>query len=400
MSQYGVTYQGFARPRLPELQEQFEEEMRAAFGQDLVLSPDSPDGQDVGIRAEGAALLWELAETVYNSFNPEVVTGAAQDRLYSINGITRKPGTPSSVTITLRGQAGTLIPAGSLVASSVVDTNLGEPAVFSLVADTSIPTSGEVDALFEAQIAGEIGADPETLTEISTTVSGWTEAINFETAVLGTPRETDEAFRIRRRRSIGISAVNVIDSIHAAIADVDGVSYVFVHENLGPDVDDKGLPPHSIRPVVIGGDDQEIADAIYAKIPVGIISTGSTTLTALTKFGYEREIGFVRPTTIDIYVQIELITNVRFPASGHGDIISAVIDYVSGAFPYGGEKGFGVGELVCRSRFFTPINSVSGHTVTSLKIGRNPLSLASSDIDLNYDEVASVSPDNISVLIQ
>jgi len=133
MSQYGVTYQGFARPRLPEIQEQFEEEMRAAFGQDLVLSPDSPDGQDVGIRAEGTALLWELAETVYNSFNPDVVTGAAQDRLYSLNGITRKIGTPSKAVVTLKGEVGTLIPAGSLVAASVVDPDLGEAPVFVLI---------------------------------------------------------------------------------------------------------------------------------------------------------------------------------------------------------------------------------------------------------------------------
>ena len=400
MSQYGVTYQGFARPRLPEIQEQFEEEMRAAFGQDLVLSPDSPDGQDVGIRSEGTALLWELAESVYNSFNPDVVTGAAQDRLYSLNGITRKPGTASTAVVTLKGEIGTLVPAGSLVLSSVKDPTLGEAPVFVLVADTTITASGEIDANFESQIVGEISSDPETITEISTTVAGWTEANNAESAVLGTPRETDEAFRIRRRRSIGISAVNVIDSIHAAIADVDGVSYVFVHENLGPDVDGNGLPPHSIRPVIVGGGDQEVGEAIYAKVPVGISSIGSTTVPVLTRYDYEREIGFVRPTSVDVFVQIDLKTNSRFPANGHADIIDAIVSYVNGSFPYGGERGFGVGETVCRSRFFTPINSVSGHTVLNLNIGRDLSSLAAADIDLSYDEVASITAENIAVAIQ
>ncbi len=400
MSQYGVTYQGFARPRLPEIQEQFEEEMRAAFGQDLVLSPDSPDGQDVGIRAEGTALLWELAETVYNSFNPDVVTGAAQDRLYSLNGITRKIGTPSKAVVTLKGEVGTLIPAGSLVAASVVDPDLGEAPVFVLISDVTIPAGGEVEAEFEAQLVGEISADPETITEISTTVAGWTEASNLASAVLGTPRETDEAFRIRRRRSIGISAVNVIDSIHAAIADVDGVSYVFVHENLGPDVDVNGLPPHSIRPVVIGGEDQDVAEAIYAKVPVGIASTGSTALPVLTRYEYEREIGFVRPTAVDVYVRVELKTNARFPANGHADIIDAIVSYMNGTFPYGGEAGFGVGETICRSRFFTPINSVAGHTVLDLQIGRSASTFSAADLDLSYDEVASISADNITVAIQ
>ena len=64
-----------------------------------------------------------------------------------------------------------------------------------------------------------------------------------------------------------------------------------------------------------------------------------------------------------------------------------------------GEAGFPPGADVVISRLYTPINSVSGFKVNSLEIGTAADSLSTSDITIDWDEVASFSTDNITITV-
>ena len=84
-----LTAQGFTRTRLDERLSQLQDAMRAIFGPNINLDPDTMDGQTLGIFAESTSNLDQLAEDVYHSFNPQSATGVALSRLVQLNGIRR-----------------------------------------------------------------------------------------------------------------------------------------------------------------------------------------------------------------------------------------------------------------------------------------------------------------------
>lgn len=78
-------------------------------------------------------------------------------------------------------------------------------------------------------------------------------------------------------------------------------------------------------------------------------------------------------------------------------IKKAIVEYAE--YDQTGQYGFPPGADVILSRLYTPINSVSGFKVNSLQIGKASGSLSSSDIPIDFDEVATFSTDNIEVTV-
>ncbi|MNY74768.1 hypothetical protein D3C86_2138740 [compost metagenome] len=58
-----------------------------------------------------------------------------------------------------------------------------------------------------------------------------------------------------------------------------------------------------------------------------------------------------------------------------------------------------VGDDVIYSRFYTPVNQVPGHAVNSLTIGTAPSPVGTSNIVIDFDEVATFDLDNIIVTV-
>lgn len=82
MADYGVTPAGFVRKPLAVIKRDIEARLRTQFGSDLVLSPQSPMGQLVGVMADYvAAEVWEVGENVYQSFDVDQAEGVSLDYL-------------------------------------------------------------------------------------------------------------------------------------------------------------------------------------------------------------------------------------------------------------------------------------------------------------------------------
>ena len=113
---------GFTRTRLDERLLQLIAAMRAIFGEDLDLDPDTIDGQTIGIFSESISDTDQLIEDVYHGFNPQTATGTALSRIVQFNSIKRISGAFSTVILRCIGTEGTLIPANSLVRSEVTNT--------------------------------------------------------------------------------------------------------------------------------------------------------------------------------------------------------------------------------------------------------------------------------------
>ena len=98
-----VTATGFTRTRLDERLDDLVARAKAIIGNDIDVDQESLDGQLLGIFAESISNLDQLAEDVYQSFNPQSASGLALSRLVQLNGIRR---TAQSRRSTRRSSAG------------------------------------------------------------------------------------------------------------------------------------------------------------------------------------------------------------------------------------------------------------------------------------------------------
>lgn len=116
---FGVTSTGFNRKRLDDVKTEIEDAQRTAFGDNVNLLPESVLGQLNGIFAEREALLWELAEAVFNSQYPQTAQDVPLDNVASITGTIRKDPSKSQIAGQLLfGTAGTFIGVGSIISVS------------------------------------------------------------------------------------------------------------------------------------------------------------------------------------------------------------------------------------------------------------------------------------------
>lgn len=377
-----MTPEGFNRKRLDLLLSELNDEVKAIFGQNFNVSPETPDGQINGTISESNANLWEIAEEAYNAYNPSYASNNTLSNLVQINGITRLPATASRVEIQITGNVGITIPAGSLV--STADGNVQ----FSTESEAVTDGTGDATVFALAVLTGPQSAIAGTVTVIDTPIVGWLSVDNAADALEGTDEETDPELRARREKSTGIDGQSVINAIFAAVANVPGVTAVTVLEN-DTDATVDGLPPHSFHVIVVGGTDEAIAEQIWLKKPAGITSFGTTTKEVLDSQGIPHNISFSRPVEIDIYVEMDLTTDSEYPENGDDLIKQAIVDYANAEFS--------LGDDVIYTRLYTPINSIPGHQVDTLEIDIVSPPTGTTNITIDPTEISVFLIANITV---
>jgi hypothetical protein len=92
VSEYGVTPTGFVRKPLDVILAELEAAMRDAFGPGVIQTADSPFGQLNGVLAEFAASFWELAEDIYQSYDPNQAEDTRLVDLARIRLLEKLPG--------------------------------------------------------------------------------------------------------------------------------------------------------------------------------------------------------------------------------------------------------------------------------------------------------------------
>ena len=191
---------------------------------------------------------------------------------------------------------------------------------FTIAGTPSSPATGTIVMLpatavnVEASETGSIQALTGTLTEIVTSIPGWSRAENETDATKGSAAETDAAFRVRREIALlGLGAAT-IDAIRGAVLSVDGVSTARVFENNEAEADPvSGRPAHSVEVLALGGVDQDILQVIFDKKSAGIESFGSTSGSVIDSEGDSHTISFSRPGSVTIWIEIDLTVDSDFP---------------------------------------------------------------------------------------
>lgn len=147
-------------------------------------------------------------------------------------------------------------------------------------------------------------------------------------ATPGRNLETDPEFRLRRENLLRISGAATLGAIRAAILNLNGVLQCFIFENPTDFTDLDGRPPHSFEAVVAGGDDTEVAQTIFDTKPVGIQTyrdpgPDGRTVTITDIQGFDHDIEYSRPTSIQMYVEVDI--DVDGTLFGGGDQVQGEI---------------------------------------------------------------------------
>ncbi|GAB1578680.1 baseplate J/gp47 family protein [Bordetella petrii] len=149
---YGVTPDGFVRPRLPEIRQEivadFTARLRAAgYTGDVQTRPDSILGLLIDTFAERETALWEQAEGVYYAMYPGSAIGVSLDRAVSFTGVRRLGDEKSRGYVVLYGQQGTTVPAGSQISNQLTQT------IWATAADAVISAGGAADVSIVPTVA-------------------------------------------------------------------------------------------------------------------------------------------------------------------------------------------------------------------------------------------------------
>ena len=230
--------------------------------------------------------------------------------------------------------------------------------VFDVSANLNIDEVGTV-VFFEAIEKGAKLLPIGELNEIETPVFGWNRVNNLIDGIIGKNRETDEALRIRREQSILITATHTLLAIKSKVRQLDNVADVFATENNTETTDSFGTHRQFIWLVVEGGEDLEIATAIYNTVAGGIGTRGNQNITVQDEDGQQYIINFDRPTYIDVNIEIEYVRLENFPINGEDLIKDALVNR---------GNQYLINEDLIYSRLYTPINSVAGVQVDSLTV--------------------------------
>jgi uncharacterized phage protein gp47/JayE len=443
---YGLTPTGFVPKTFEILREEFDNEMRDAFGASIDLSDSTPLGHLIAIMVERLTELWQLAEVVNSSQDPDKATGDALEAIALLTGTFKAQALSSAVTLTMTGTATTVIASGSRAETASTGTEFETTESTTLVAltawapatgygvgdrrsnsgrsyvvitaGTSAGSGGPTttadditdntvhwrylgegtaagDAAAETVEAGPLVAVSGDITTITTPVGGWQSVINLLDADPGRNVATDAELRVQRDIDVQGQGAGTPNAIRKLLLDVDDVTSVTVFYNDQDNPNGDGVPGHSVEALVMGGDDQEIAEALFrAGIAAGIRSYGNTTVAVLDSQGTSHDVNFTRPDEIEIYVDITVEVDVR----EEYDLVAIVAAVELAIVTWGDARdtGHNVRSSAVGAQAFTVEGVIGTPTVF---IGTSPAPASSATIGINARERALFDTSRIDVTV-
>lgn len=387
---------GVIIPDTAETLTEVENEFKNAFGQDLIVTPDTPQG--VLITAETLARDEVIRNNaaLANQINPNLAGGIFLDAIMALTGSQRDAAERSTVSATLTGVPGTVIPAGIVAATDPAGDE------FELITAVILSASGSAVGEFQSVEFGPIAAAPGTLTEIVDGVLGWETVTNTDAAVLGRLEQSDQAARLYRKNTLALQGQSLPEAITSGLYATEGVKSLTFRENVtdaSDTIDGVLMVPHSIYVCVDGGTDDDVAETILRKKSAGANYNGDVTVNVVEPFsGQTYAVKFDRPDDVPVQTRVTIrpSSSLADPAQAVKD---AVLAYANGELE--DEPGFTVGADVSPFEISGAIN----RQYPTIYVQKVEVSLASptvwttDPITIEIFEIASITSGAITVVI-
>lgn len=387
-----ISAAGAARPTFADCLAYVQGVYRSIYGQDTYLGNDCQDGQFLALLAQALDDVNGEALAVFNSFSPSSAQGVPLDRLVELNGIRRKRPSYSTAPFLLVGVFGTRIENGL-----ISDVN-GNDWLLPPVVD--IPSSGQITALGTCQTLGSVSLGVGAVDtgngkgSIVNPIYGWQSVSNMASASVGLPVEKDSALKIRRSFSTALPSLRLVDGLAGALMAIDGVNRVKIYDNSKRYQVD-GIPGNSIAVVTNGGDPDLIARVIELKKGPGATTFGTTVVIVQPEDDttIPQEVAFFYASEVPVNYVITVENVSGYTPAIESTWKNALVDFVN---------GLGIGEDVALDQAFAAAKNYDGPGSKNFKIisfaqGRDGSLASSSDVLIMFNEVATLSINDISV---
>lgn len=235
---------------------------------------------------------------------------------------------------------------------------------------------------------GSISVPANTLNIIVNPISGLDSVNNIVAGSTGREIETDQELRIRRRELLtGIGAATDEAIRQSVLQEISGVINCLVISNRTDNIVN-GRPPHSFETIVSGGDEDEIAQAIWENMPAGIYPEGAIVKTITDSTGKEQTIRFSRPTNVYLWARVtyELNLEETFPDNGEQAVKDSIVAWA--------QANLNVGDNVIYQRLSIPVYEVPGIGEITIELATSatptgpPGSYTEANVTIADDEIS------------
>lgn len=355
-------------PDTADINQDVIDEYTAAFGQDLVTTPDTPQGVVITAEVTARDSVARNNADLANQINPNIAGGIFLDAICALTGLVRSAGTATTIGANYTGLAGTVVSTGVQVSFTVS----GVPVVFSPTDPVTLDVDGLGSGELQALVNGPYSIASGVTATIVNGVIGLETVVSSAQSVPGTSQQSDAALRQSRRLTLagqGNSVAEAITSGLYALSAVRSLSFRENYENTAQIIDGILLDPHSIF-VCVDADDtstnnDDIAGVLLDKKTggTGYSDNNGTPVTVQLidlSSGQTQTIIFTRPTAIPIEVQITASAG-TYTGDAESTIVSAILAYIN--------DELGIGDDVSPFEIANAVNTAaSGIFVTSVAI--------------------------------
>jgi len=375
----GLTVAGFEIDSYEAIKSRIESKLEV-FNAGFDFSPDSPDGQLIGIMSYEIYLLWTQLNEVYNSYDPKSATGAALKNLGELTGISYENAGRAIAVLETQGVAGTVIPAGTVFAD-------GNDNEFYSSFEAIVPANLTV----VASVAGVLDVPISSIATIVTQgITGLTSVTQSTVGISGTAAQTEQQYRNTRTQTVLRNHTSVADSLQARLVEI-GADQALVINNTSPTVTlADGTPPNTVHVTfgeVSGITSQEIGQTILDGLPLGCPTYGSTSVVIIDKQGTPQTINYSLAVEVPIEVTVDVTYLSDSIAGAEESILVSLTDHINSLVS---------GEDVIWSRLFGYITPYAKAQVNSLTIAKVGDVHGTSNIVLTDTEFASLSFDDLT----
>ena len=377
----GLTTGGFVPETYEAIKDRIEGKLET-FNPGFDFSPDSPDGQLIGIMTYEIYQAWQELNKVYDSYNPQVATGAALRNIGLITGLPFGNAQKSQAVVEVQGTTGTIIPRQTIV----TDADGNE---FYTAYETAIPSNLYVVAV----VAGAIPVPAGTITEIQTPIVGWDSITQLTDGLEGSPAQTEQQYKNVRQRTVMRNYTSCVDTMQAQLIEL-GLGQARVINNDSPSVTlPDGTPPNTVH-VTVGETgaitDEEIALVILNTNAVGCPTFGNSNADVTDNQGVTHTINFSKASE----VEMQLTVDVNFLSENTAGAIDGIRTSLRQAI-----NSLKSGDDVVWSRLFAYVTPYAEAQILDLQIGKLSGSLGTTNVVLSDSEFASITDANLTILV-
>ena len=398
-----VTEMGVIVPDTETVLSELQAMMRELFGQDMDLTAETPQGRLLEMWSRNREFCIQICAMVSNMLNLNKASGFVLDDLGAMFLLSRKPASHTTVSVTMTGVSGTVIPANTRLKTTAGDIFVNDRS--ATIVD------GSVQVEYHAVETGQVPCVAGTLTIILDGVNGLETVTNHEGPIsLGQDLESDDAFRLRIKNGLNVNSIAILSAIKANLESLTGVIGSYCYDNYTDQdvvVDGLTVGPHSLLAVVDGGAANEIAQVLYSKktLGTGYIEKGGDNAsfdvieeTVIDDaYGTTYKVCFIRPILTDIDIEITVKRKNYTGSDLVGAVKNAIVSFAAGNNPE--VDGIVIGGPVSPFEISAAVSSeIPEIFIQDVLVGEHGGTLQPETITtIGYIHKANITPANITV---